>query len=228
MKHEIKERIASLRAFMQDKGLNAFIVPSTDPHSGEYVPEYWESRKWVSGFTGSAGTAVVTNEQGGLWTDSRYFLQAASQLEDTGLALFKDRLPETPSIAEWLGRVLRPGDKVGIDGWVNTTAEALELQQQLQVYGLELISTEDPFQKIWKDRPSLPLNPPFILPLSYAGKSCTEKLADIRTHIHLNQADAILISALDELAHGHSISLHGMVESLNLCLVFDGFHIENR
>lgn len=200
MKHEIKERIASLRAFMQDKGLNAFIVPSTDPHSGEYVPEYWESRKWVSGFTGSAGTAVVTNEQGGLWTDSRYFLQAASQLEDTGLALFKDRLPETPSIAEWLGRVLRPGDKVGIDGWVNTTAEALELQQQLQVYGLELISTEDPFQKIWKDRPSLPLNPPFILPLSYAGKSCTEKLADIRTHIHLNQADAILISALDEVA----------------------------
>lgn len=200
MKHKIRERVALLRTFMQEKGIRAFIVPSTDPHSGEYVPEFWESRKWISGFTGSAGTAVITDETGGLWTDSRYFLQAASQLEDTGIMLFKDRLPETPSIAEWLGSVLSPGDKVGIDGWVNTTAEAENLQRQLQAYGLQLVSTEDPFQRIWKDRPSLPLNPPFILPLSYAGKSCTEKLAEIREQIHLNHADAILLSALDEIA----------------------------
>ncbi len=200
MKHKIRERVALLRTFMQEKGIRAFIVPSTDPHSGEYVPEFWESRKWISGFTGSAGTAVITDEQGGLWTDSRYFLQAASQLEDTGIMLFKDRLPETPSVAEWLGSVLSPGDKVGIDGWVNATAETENLQKQLQVYGLLLVSTEDPFQGIWKDRPSLPLNPPFILPLSYAGKSCTEKLAEIREQIHLNHADAILLSALDEIA----------------------------
>lgn len=185
---------------MQEKEIRAFIVPSTDPHSGEYVPEFWESRKWISGFTGSAGTAVITDETGGLWTDSRYFLQAASQLEDTGIMLFKDRLPETPSIAEWLGSVLSPGDKVGIDGWVNTTAEAENLQKQLQAYGLQLVSTEDPFQRIWKDRPSLPLNPPFILPLSYAGKNCTEKIAEIREQIFLNHADAILLSALDEIA----------------------------
>lgn len=200
MKHKIRERVALLRTFMQEKGIRAFIVPSTDPHSGEYVPEFWESRKWISGFTGSAGTAVITDETGGLWTDSRYFLQAASQLEDTGIMLFKDRLPETPSIAEWLGSVLSPGDKVGIDGWVNTTAEAENLQKQLQVYGLQLVSTEDPFQRIWKDRPSLPLNPPFILPLSYAGKNCTEKIAEIREQIFLNHADAILLSALDEIA----------------------------
>lgn len=200
MKHKIRERVALLRTFMQEKGIRAFIVPSTDPHSGEYVPEFWESRKWISGFTGSAGTAVITDETGGLWTDSRYFLQAASQLEDTGIMLFKDRLPETPSIAEWLGSVLSPGDKVGIDGWVNTTAEAENLQKLLQVYGLQLVSTEDPFQRIWKDRPSLPLNPPFILPLSYAGKNCTEKIAEIREQIFLNHADAILLSALDEIA----------------------------
>lgn len=200
MKHKIRERVALLRTFMQEKEIRAFIVPSTDPHSGEYVPEFWESRKWISGFTGSAGTAVITDETGGLWTDSRYFLQAASQLEDTGIMLFKDRLPETPSIAEWLGSVLSPGDKVGIDGWVNTTAEAENLQKQLQVYGLQLVSTEDPFQRIWKDRPSLPLNPPFILPLSYAGKNCTEKIAEIREQIFLNHADAILLSALDEIA----------------------------
>lgn len=200
MKHKIRERVALLRTFMQEKEIRAFIVPSTDPHSGEYVPEFWESRKWISGFTGSAGTAVITDETGGLWTDSRYFLQAASQLEDTGIMLFKDRLPETPSIAEWLGSVLSPGDKVGIDGWVNTTAEAENLQKQLQVYGLQLVSTEDPFQRIWKDRPSLPLNPPFILPLSYAGKNCTGKIAEIREQIFLNHADAILLSALDEIA----------------------------
>lgn len=200
MKHKIRERVALLRTFMQEKEIRAFIVPSTDPHSGEYVPEFWESRKWISGFTGSAGTAVITDETGGLWTDSRYFLQAASQLEDTGIMLFKDRLPETPSIAEWLGSVLSPGDKVGIDGWVNTTAEAENLQKQLQAYGLQLVSTEDPFQRIWKDRPSLPLNPPFILPLSYAGKNCTEKIAEIREQIFLNHADSILLSALDEIA----------------------------
>lgn len=200
MKHKIRERVALLRTFMQEKEIRAFIVPSTDPHSGEYVPEFWESRKWISGFTGSAGTAVITDETGGLWTDSRYFLQAASQLEDTGIMLFKDRLPETPSIAEWLGSVLSPGDKVGIDGWVNTTTEAENLQKQLQAYGLQLVSTEDPFQRIWKDRPSLPLNPPFILPLSYAGKNCTEKIAEIREQILLNHADAILLSALDEIA----------------------------
>lgn len=200
MKHKIRERVALLRTFMQEKEIRAFIVPSTDPHSGEYVPEFWESRKWISGFTGSAGTAVITDKTGGLWTDSRYFLQAASQLEDTGIMLFKDRLPETPSIAEWLGSVLSPGDKVGIDGWVNTTAEAENLQKQLQAYGLQLVSTEDPFQRIWKDRPSLPLNPPFILPLSYAGKNCTEKIAEIREQIFLNHADAILLSALDEIA----------------------------
>ena len=106
MKSEIINRIASLRNFMRKHKLSAFIIPSTDPHSGEYIPKHWEARKWISGFTGSAGTVVVTLDKAGLWTDSRYFLQATAQLENTGITLFKERLPETPSIVEWLGCVL--------------------------------------------------------------------------------------------------------------------------
>ena len=110
---EIQDRISALRGFMTQNGISAFIVPSTDPHSGEYVPEHWESRRWVSGFSGSAGTVVITTDKAGLWTDSRYFIQAEEQLEGTGIQLFKDRLPDTPSIPEWLGTVLQKGEKVG-------------------------------------------------------------------------------------------------------------------
>lgn len=200
MDTEITGRIASLRAFMKERGLSAFIIPSTDPHSGEYVPAHWEARKWISGFTGSAGTAVITLNKGGLWTDSRYFLQAEAQLKDTGIVLFKDRLEETPSIAEWLGSELKPQDKVGIDGWVNAYSEAESLRNALATYGIELTVSEDPFQWIWKDRPALPLNTPFILPLAYAGVSASEKLDIIRNQLSKSQADGILISALDEIA----------------------------
>ena len=200
MKQEIKRRISLLRSFMKEEGVSAFITPSTDPHSGEYTPEHWESRKWISGFTGSAGTAVVTFNKGGVWTDSRYFLQAEDQLADTGLVLFKDRLPDTMSIPEWLGSVLQPGDKVGIDGWVNTTAEAEALAAQLQAYNLELKTIRDPYETLWTDRPSIPTNPVFILPTEFTGKDIPEKLQLIRERIALNHADGILISALDEIA----------------------------
>lgn len=198
--NRISDRIKALRRFMHTKSISAFIVPSTDPHSGEYVPAHWESRKWISGFTGSAGTAVITMSQGGLWTDSRYFLQAEEQLQGSGLILFKDRLPETPSIADWLGSVLKPGEKVGIDGWVNSTSEALQLQKALEKYHLELVNVEDPFHLLWRDRPSLPLNPPFILPLEYSGEACNQKISRIQAILKENQVNGILISALDEIA----------------------------
>lgn len=200
MKEEIKKRIISLRAFMKRQGIAAFIIPSTDPHSGEYVPEHWESRKWISGFTGSAGTAVVTTGQGGLWTDSRYFLQAAEQLQGSGLTLFKDKLPETPTIPQWLGQVLKAGDKVGIDGWVTTTVEAQALSTELAEKGLELVTVPDPYEDLWKDRPSLPLDAPFILPLNYCGVECSSKIEEIRRQVKGHHADGILISALDEIA----------------------------
>ena len=200
-KTEIRERIEALRAFMQENGLAAFIVPSTDPHSGEYVPEHWESRKWISGFTGSAGTAVITLYNiGGLWTDSRYFLQAEEQLKDTGILLFKERMPGTPSIPEWLGSVLPAGSKVGIDGWVHTYTDAINLNYDLESYDLQLTITEDPFAYIWKDRPSLPDNPVHILPLAYAGISVQEKIQEVRDLMTKCKGDSTLISALDEIA----------------------------
>lgn len=200
MKQEIKNRVAALRAFMRAEGISAFITPSTDPHSGEYTPEHWEPRKWISGFTGSAGTAVVTLEAGGVWTDSRYFLQAEDQLANTGLVLFKDRLPETPSITEWLGSVLHPGEKVGIDGWVTTTAEAEAMEAELKEYGLELTTVKDPYQTLWTDRPALPSNPVFVLPEQLTGAGIADKLALIRKAIAKNHANGILVSALDEIA----------------------------
>ena len=197
---EIKDRITALRDFMSQNGISAFIIPSTDPHSGEYVPAHWESRKWLSGFSGSAGTVVVTKDNAGLWTDSRYFIQAEEQLKGTGIQLFKDRLPETPSISEWLGSVLNKGEKVGIDGWVNSMQEAASLRKELQTYGLELTLVEDPFQYIWNDRPTLPQTPVFIHGLEYAGVSCCEKINKIKEAIKSKGATSIILSALDEIA----------------------------
>ena len=197
---EIQNRIAALRDFMSQCGISAFIAPSTDPHSGEYVPAHWESRKWLSGFTGSAGTVVVTKDNAGLWTDSRYFIQAEEQLEGTGIQLFKDRLPETPSISEWLGSVLNKDEKVGIDGWVNSMQEAAGLRKELQTYGLELTLVEDPFQYIWDDRPTLPQTPVFIHGLEYAGVSCSGKINKIKESIKSKGATGIILSSLDEIA----------------------------
>ena len=198
---EIRNRLAVLRQEMEVRRLAAFIIPSTDPHTGEYVPEHWETRKWISGFTGSAGTAVITLEDAGLWTDSRYFIQAEEQLKGTGIKLFKDRLPETPSIGEWLGSILKKGDKVGIDGWVNSHQEAEGLHNELKAYGLSLESmTEDIFTNLWEDRPSLPQTPVFILGEERTGASCTEKISRIREAISKNGASSIVLSALDEIA----------------------------
>ena len=200
MKSEIANRINGLRTFMRQHQLSAFIIPSTDPHSGEYVPEHWESRKWISGFSGSAGTIVITLEAAGLWTDSRYFIQAAEQLEHTGISLFKERLPETPSIVDWLADTLTAGDKVGIDGWVNNYQDTCALQTELQNKGLLLCMAPDPFEKLWTDRPALPSNKVFIHDLKYAGISCKDKITQIREYIRQNGCTGILISALDEVA----------------------------
>lgn len=200
MKENIINRIKSLRDYMKTCGVSAFISPSTDPHSGEYVPEHWESRKWISGFTGSAGTAVITDNDGGVWTDSRYFIQAEEQLSGTGLKLFKDRLPETPSISEWLNKVLKPGDSVGFDGWVNTVSEVQEIQKALSKNNISYKMINDPYKDIWLDRPSIPHNKPFILGMEYTGESCQSKIKRIKEAYQKNQADGIVLSALDEIA----------------------------
>ena len=185
---------------MQSKSISAYITYSTDPHSGEYVPAHWESRKWITGFTGSAGTAVITPDDGGLWTDSRYFIQAEEQLTDTGLKLFKERMPETPSIPQWLCSVLKKGERVGIDGYTTPLQTVNELRNELSAYGIEVVMIEDPYKTIWNDRPDLPDNKLFILEEKYSGESASSKISTIRNHISNTGTDYILISALDEIA----------------------------
>lgn len=200
MKQNIKQRIEALRAIMRAEGVSAFIVPSTDPHMSEYVAPHWQSREWISGFTGSAGTVVVTLHEAGLWTDSRYFLQAAEQLEGSGIELYKEMLPETPSIPTFLKEKLEAGASVGIDGKVFSTSEAQGLQEALKASGITLQSIDDPMDKIWAKRPPMPEAPAFIHELKYAGRSIEEKLTDIRKEMQLVGAEALLISALDEIA----------------------------
>ncbi len=197
---KITERIEALRSFLKQKDIKAFIVPSTDPHMSEYVAPHWEARQWISGFTGSAGTIVITETEAGLWTDSRYFLQAAEQLQGTGIELYKEKTVSTPTIADFLKAKLTKGDAVGVDGKVFSLSAAKSLQQELSEKGIELKITSDPFYTIWEDRPPIPLSPVFILPLKYTGESCQEKVDRIRQKMKSDNIDVTLITALDEIA----------------------------
>ena len=196
----IRKRIETLRGWMRENGLSAFIFPSTDPHSGEYIPDYWMARQWISGFNGSAGTAVITLEDAALWTDSRYFLAAADQLEGTGIRLMKMGLQDTPSIAEWLGSTLQEGSIVGMDGWVNTVASVIDMEEELDNYGLELETSLDATAELWKDRPELPDSPIEIHPLELAGETASSKISRVQEKMEEKGADALIVSQLDEIA----------------------------
>ena len=196
----INERIAALRTHIAQENIQAFIIPSTDPHLSEYVAPHWQSREWISGFTGSAGTVVITAEEAGLWTDSRYFLQAARQIEGTEITLYKEMLPETPSIPAFLNSRLQERDTVGIDGKMFSAKEVEHLQEALRKSGIHVKSVADPLQLLWKDRPAMPLSPAFIHDTQYAGRSFMEKLAAVRKEMDANGAESLLLSALDEIA----------------------------
>lgn len=196
----ITKRIQALRKFLEEKQLHAFVIPSTDPHLSEYPAEHWAAREWISGFSGSAGTVVVTRDKAGLWTDSRYFLQASKELEGSGIDLYKEGLPNTPSIDEWLIQELGNGEVVGIDGSVFSSQEAFSLSYKLNTKGLHLISDYDPFEEIWKDRPSIPLSPLFVYPLKFAGKSTKQKIKELCERVDKYGANAMLISSLDTIA----------------------------
>ncbi len=199
----IPERISALREVMRRESIDAFIFPSTDPHNGEYVPDHWKCREWISGFNGSAGTAVVTLNEAALWTDSRYFIAAAEQLEGTGFVLMKDGLEDTPSISKWLGRKLsfNGGNCVGVDGMVMSANDTDNLISELQKEGGITVRTNfDPLAEIWKDRPEIPLNPIEIQSLEYAGESAESKLERIRQAIRTRHACGILVSTLDDIA----------------------------
>ena len=202
-KTEISERIARLREELRREHLSAFIFPTSDPHNSEYTAEHWKGREWISGFNGSAGTAVVTLDKAALWTDSRYFIAAEEQLQGTEFQLMKLKVEGTPSIAEWLGRELKDAaDKaVGIDGMVNSTNSIKELISDLRTQGgITLRTNFDPLERIWQDRPAIPENPVVIHPLEYAGEPIREKLARIRKALREKHADGMLMAALDDIA----------------------------
>lgn len=200
MKTTICERIAALRAAMKEQNIQAYIIPTTDPHLSEYPAACWKYREWISGFTGSAGTVVVTLDKAGLWTDSRYFLQAEMQLEGTGIDLYKLMLPETPSIPQFLLAELGEGDTVGLNGLTYSLADAQSLELALKKKGVALNTDLSLIDPIWKDRPAMPEAQIFEMPVELSGKSSEDKLIEINQMLHKAGADCTVLSALDEVA----------------------------
>ena len=201
--NEIELRLARLRELMKREHLSAFIFPSTDAHQSEYVADHWRGREWISGFNGSAGTAVVTMKSAALWTDSRYFLAAEEQLEDTEYQLMRLKMEGTPTIAEWLGKELQDvqSPEVGLDGMVNSYNYVKDLSCSLRkLGGITLRTNLDPLEQIWENRPSLPANPVEIQPLEYAGETLASKVDRIRKSLRELHADGMLVSALDDIA----------------------------
>lgn len=200
MKEQIKERIEALRAEMRKGGVAAVIIPQTDPHQSEYIASHWQVRRFLSGFTGSAGSLVVTLGDALVWADSRYFLQAADQLEGTGIRLMKDGLPETPSIPQFLVSTLVKGSTVGIDGMLFSATETARLRDVFSRHDIKLDTSFDVVDNIWADRPALPTGEVFVHGVEYAGKGAAEKISEVLADAHSQGAESALVSALDEIA----------------------------
>ena len=201
----IAQRLQQLRDIMRRERLAAFIFPSTDPHQGEYIPDHWKGREFISGFNGSAGTAVVTLHSAALWTDSRYFIAAEQQLKDTEFQLMKLKVAGTPTIAEWImGQCAANNEsstEVGVDGMVCSTAEARDLIGELRRHGGFTLRTNlDPLHEIWKNRPPIPMNPVEIYPMQFAGEAAHDKLSRVRRALRQQHADGMLMASLDDIA----------------------------
>ena len=197
----ISQRLSDLRELMQREHLSAFIFPSTDPHQGEYVPDHWKGREFISGFNGSAGTAVVTMTSAALWTDSRYFIAAEDQLRGTEYQLMKLKIEGTPTIAEWLGKECGPGAEVALDGTCSSANSVKELIADLRKQGgITLRTNLDPLRQIWTDRPPIPESPVEIYPMKYAGEMTHDKIARVRHALRERHADGMLMSSLDDIA----------------------------
>ena len=203
MENVINARLASLREVMRREHLAAFIFPSTDAHQSEYVAAHWQGREWISGFNGSAGTAVVTMNGAALWTDSRYFLAAEEQLKGTEYQLMKLKIPGTPSIAEWIAQQVADVDspEVGVDGMVNSYHFTVGLMEELRKLGGITVRTNfDPLEQIWTNRPAIPENVVELHPMKYAGEELSSKISRIRQALRKRHADGMLVSALDDIA----------------------------
>lgn len=216
---KVLERVTSLRYLMKERGIDGYLVYGTDPHLSEYVPDAWRSREWISGFTGSYGKVAITQNQAALWTDSRYFLQAESQLTGSGIEMIKDRQADTISIERWLEQELTPGSIVAIDGLTISAAEANVLEQKLGAKGITLELNIDLVSHIWENRPNLPQTIVTDYPVRFAGCIRSEKLKIVRNRLTENGAEATLICQLDDLAW--SFNLRG--SEINYNPLFTGY-----
>ena len=196
----VKERIAALRARMKETGIDAYLIPTDDFHGSEYVGEYFKCRKYITGFTGSAGTAVIMQDMAGLWTDGRYFIQAADQLEGTGITLFKMGEPEVPTVHEFLKKNLTQGMCLGFDGRTVSSKEASELEKMLDENGGSLSVDHDLAGDIWENRPALSCEPVTELDIKWAGESRADKCARIRKAMEKKGADLFVLTSLDDIA----------------------------
>lgn len=203
--NEINQRLEKLREVMRREHLSAFIFPSTDAHQSEYVADHWQGRAWISGFNGSAGTAVVTMYSAALWTDSRYFIAAEEQLRGTEFQLMKLKVEGTPTISDWIASELSQNEdecrEVGLDGMVNSYNDTMALISDLRKAGGITVRTNfDPLEQIWMNRPAIPENPVEIQSLNFAGETVDDKIQRIRKALREHHADGILVSALDDIA----------------------------
>ena len=204
----IQERLQNLRAKMQENGVQAYIIPTSDFHETEYVSDYFACRKYMSGFTGSAGTLVVLTDQAGLWTDGRYFIQAQAQLQDTGIALMKMGQPETPSIEDYICQNLSKGSKVGFDGRVINYMDYKRYHAIFDSHQIDIVANLDLVNEIWQDRPALPATKTFHYALRYAGVSMEDKLAQVRQAMTREGCASFIITKIDEIAWLFNIRAH--------------------
>ena len=204
----IQERLQNLRAKMQENGVQAYIIPTSDFHETEYVSDYFACRKYMSGFTGSAGTLVVLTDQAGLWTDGRYFIQAQAQLQDTGITLMKMGQPETPSIEDYICQNLSKGSKVGFDGRVINYMDYKRYHAIFNSHQIDIVANLDLVNEIWQDRPALPATKTFHYALRYAGVSMEDKLAQVRQAMTREGCASFIITKIDEIAWLFNIRAH--------------------
>lgn len=226
MKTNIPERLTALRSAMKQQQIDAYIIPSSDPHLSEYPADCWKAREWMSGFTGSAGTLVVTADKAGLWTDSRYFLQAAQQLEGTGIDLYKMGLPETVTIPEFLLHELQPGAKAALNGQTYSAADAIRLENELKKKAVTLSSDADLIEPIWQERPAIPDAPLFEMPEALSGQPTEEKLSALHAKLREAGADSLILASLDEVAW--TFNIRGTDVAYNPVAISYAFISENE
>ncbi len=200
MSKETFPHLEALREEMRRVNVDAVIIPGTDPHQSEYICDHWKFRDWVSGFTGSNGTAVVTLEHAALWTDSRYFLQAGIELADSGFEMMKENMGNDPTIHEWLQQVLEEDSVIAIDGRLYNAQEANRLERFCGENGFMLATEFYPADKIWQDRPARPSEPAYVHDVQYAGEEASDKIERLLTVLDNNDATGMLVTALDDIA----------------------------